>query len=107
MNSHVRRLLTGIFSLLFLAAAGFFWLTESPDEEPVFLLSQICARVSVVLFFTWMMWKYLEKMPPWMFLSLPIILISAVINLKLLGVTVPLAGLLAVLSRPIKKKKRK
>lgn len=107
MNSSIYRLIVGIFSLLFLAAAGFFWLTESPDENVTFLLSQVCCRVGAVLFFVWMMWKYLIKMPPWMLLTLPVILIPAAIYQKSLVVTVPLAGVLAVLNGLKKKKRRK
>lgn len=107
MNLSVYRFIIGIFSLLFLAAAGFFWLTDFPDEEKALMFYGFCCRAGVMLFLVWLAWKYLVKIPPWMLTGLPVILIAGLINLKLLSVAIPLYVIITVLMRPTKKNKKR
>ena len=105
MNSSIRRHIVGILALILFATASILYLKGEPKEGTEVLFYGACCRCAPVLFLIWLAWKPLEKLPPWLFVSLPIIVAAMLIHKRLIVVAVPVSVLVAFLNRPIKKRK--
>ena len=105
-ENRIRRILIAIFTVLLLGAGVVLWFLGLSKEPGYIAYYSICWKVGPVLFMVWLAWDQLIKLPRWAYTTLPLVLIAALINKKLLLVVVPVAAVLAFLNHPWWKKLR-
>ena len=105
-ENRIRRILIAIFTVLLLGAGVVLWFLGLSKEPGFITYYSICWKVGPVLFMVWLAWDQLIKLPRWAYTTLPLVLIAALINKKLLLVVVPVAAVLAFLNHPWWKKLR-
>ena len=92
----MRRHAIGTIALLLLLVAGWFviWPPTGPNSQD---LEAACLRIGIVLGLIWLAYSHLERVPNWLWYTLPFALLALARRPQLLLLLIPLAVVLAIL----------
>ncbi|MDO4569264.1 MAG: hypothetical protein Q4D38_02650 [Planctomycetia bacterium] len=99
-DNTIRKAFVGFFAFLMLGAAFFMWIFGCSNTNELKIYYSLCCKTGPVLFLMWIAWDHLIKLPRWAYTSLPIVLIAALVNRRLLLVAIPVAVLISLLNHP-------
>ncbi|MDO4550702.1 MAG: hypothetical protein Q4C96_05570 [Planctomycetia bacterium] len=103
----IRKIFIAVIAVTCLSAYLAMWITGAYHAGgAITTYYGICGRLGPVALMAWLAWDHIIKLPAWMLDGLPIIIVAAMINRRLLFIAIPAALFLAFLRCPIFQKLR-